>query len=136
MKLTVIFDGQCGMCTRVVRQLHKMDRRGRLSFRPCQSVSLEGVSGITPTQCLRAVWAIAEDGTIASGSDAFTLIMSVLLNNRWPYRIGRVPGIQHVMQFVYGWVADNRRKFPGETPWCQQHPEECNYRKPLERYFL
>jgi len=136
MKLTVIFDGYCGMCTRTVRMLHRMDKRKVLSFRPCQSVALAGVSGVTPTLCLRAVWAVAEDGTTASGPDAVMLIISVLLNNRWPYRLGRIPGIRHALKFGYEWVADNRRKFPGETPWCEQHPEECNYRKPLERYFL
>lgn len=136
MKLTVIFDGQCGMCTRTVRQLHRWDKRGVLSFRPCQSVPLDGVSGVTPTQCLRAVWAIADDGTIAKGSDAAMLILSAIINNWWPYRFGRLPGIQQIMQWVYNLVADNRRKFPGETPWCQQHPEECNYRQPRERYFL
>lgn len=136
MNVMVIFDGECGMCTRTIRKLHDWDRRGVLEFRPCQNLSLDGFYGVTPTKCLREVWAVAEDGTIASGSAAAALILSALVNNRWPYRIGELPGIRHAMDFGYHVIARNRRKFPGEKPWCQQHPEDCNYREPIERIAL
>jgi predicted DCC family thiol-disulfide oxidoreductase YuxK len=32
----LFFDGECGLCNRVVRWLLRMDRRGRLSFAPLQ----------------------------------------------------------------------------------------------------
>ncbi len=133
MKLLVIFDGYCGVCTRIIRKLHEWDRRGALEFRPCQNVSLDDPSGVSPAQCLRSVWALADDGTVAHGSDAIALIFTAMLNNRWPYRIGRWPVIQQILSFGYGIIAKNRRKIPGEAPWCQQHPEDCNYRKPVER---
>lgn len=136
MNVTVIFDGECGVCTRTIRKLHEWDRRGVLEFRTCQNVSLDGVYGVTPTKCLRAVWAIADDGTIASGSDAAALILTAMTNNHWPYRIGRWPVIRQVLSFGYRIVANNRRKIPGEKPWCHQHPEDCNYRNPIERITL
>lgn len=133
MKLTVIFDGHCGVCTLIIRKLDRWDKRGVLEFRTCQSINLDGFHGVTPTKCLREFWAISDDGTVAAGSDAAALIATALLNNKWPYRIGRWPGVRHVLSFGYRWVANNRRRFPGETPWCQQRPEDCNYRKPVER---
>lgn len=134
MNITVIFDGECGVCTRTIRELRKRDSRNVLTFRPCQSIPLDGWQGVTPRKCLRSVWAIADDGTIASGSDAAALILTAMMNNRWPYRIGTLPGIRQVLQFGYGIIAKNRRKLPGDTPWCQQHPDECDHRHPPERY--
>lgn len=133
MNVTVIFDGKCGVCTRTIRKLNDWDKRNVLEFRTCQSMNLDDLGGISPKMCMRAVWAISEDGTIASGSDAAALIASAMLNNWWPWRIGRLPGIRHILGFGYQLVADNRMKFPGDTPWCQQHPEDCNYRQPVER---
>lgn len=136
MNVTVIFDGECGVCTLTIRKLKQWDRRNVLEFRPCQNVSLNEPSGVTPTKCLREVWAIADDGTTATGSDAAALILTAMVNNRWPYRIGRWPVIRQILSFGYRIVASNRRKLPGEKPWCQQHPEDCNYRKPIERITL
>lgn len=132
MNLTVIFDGECGVCTLTIRKLKKWDRRDVLTFRTCQSVSLSNVEGVSPKKCMKAVYAIADDGTIASGSDAAALILTAMVNNRWPYRIGRWPIIRQVLSFGYGIVASNRRKLPGEKPWCHQHPEDCNHRNPVK----
>ena len=136
MNVTVIFDGECGVCTATVRKLHQYDRRKVLAFRPCQSVPLDGIQGITPTKCLRSFWAVADDGTIASGSDGAGLILTAMLNNRWPYRIMRWPGVRQIAMFGYDLVASNRRKLPGDKPWCQQHPEDCDHRNPVEKIAL
>lgn len=125
MNVTIVFDGECGVCTRTISQLKRWDRRGVLTYRPCQSIPSAGWNGVTPALCERAVYAVADDGSIAHGSDAAALILTAMVNNRWPYRIGTAPGIRQVLQGGYRVIANNRRKLPGETPWCQQHPEEC-----------
>lgn len=125
MNVTVIFDGDCGLCTRTIRILQRWDRRESLQFRPCQSIPTTGWRGIWPSQCAQSVWAIADDGSFAGGSDAAYLILTSLLGNRWPYRIGRLPIIQQVSQAVYRIIAINRRRFPGDVPWCQQDPQGC-----------
>jgi predicted DCC family thiol-disulfide oxidoreductase YuxK len=37
----VLFDGECGLCARVVRRLLRLDREGRLRFAPLQSASAQ-----------------------------------------------------------------------------------------------
>jgi predicted DCC family thiol-disulfide oxidoreductase YuxK len=32
----LLFDGECNLCRRIVRRLHRLDRRGRLHFTPLQ----------------------------------------------------------------------------------------------------
>lgn len=136
MNVTVIFDGQCGVCTAIIRKLHNMDKRSVLTFQPCQTLPIDGRHGITYKKCMKELWAIADDGTIAAGSDAVALVLTAVWSNRWPYRIGRWPIIRPILSFGYRYVAENRRKFPGEKPWCQQHPEDCNHRQPTEGIVL
>ena len=126
MKLTVIFDGECGVCTRTIRYLRDRDADGVLTFRPCQSLDDRGFRGVLPADCRRSVWAIASDGRTAQGSDAAFLILAALWSNWWPWRLGTLPGIRQIGQNVYQLVARNRRRLPGDTPWCQQHPEDCD----------
>lgn len=38
----LLFDGECGLCNRVVRLLLRLDRRGRLRFAPLQGPAAQG----------------------------------------------------------------------------------------------
>ncbi len=125
MNLTVVFDGECGVCTRTIRVLSERDRRKVLTFRPCQSIPEGGWQRVTPEACAAAVYAVSEDGRVAAGSDSACLILAAMWNNWWPWRIGTFPGVRQVLQCGYRIIARNRRRLPGDTPWCQQHPEQC-----------
>ena len=37
VRAVLLFDGECGLCNRIVRGLLRLDRRGRLSYAPLQS---------------------------------------------------------------------------------------------------
>jgi predicted DCC family thiol-disulfide oxidoreductase YuxK len=53
------------------------------------------------------------------------LMFAAALGTNLPVRFGKLPVIRKLMRRSYGWVARNRRRFPGDMPWCQQHPEDC-----------
>jgi predicted DCC family thiol-disulfide oxidoreductase YuxK len=38
----LLFDGECGLCQRLVRVLLRLDRRGRLRFAPLQGLAAQG----------------------------------------------------------------------------------------------
>lgn len=126
MKVTVIFDGLCGMCTRTLRYARKLDRKGVVTFRPCQSLPEEGWHGIKQWQCNKVLVTVAEDGTVALGGEAMMLMLAAMTGTNIPVKFGKLPFVRPLMRRSYGWVARNRRRFPGDTPWCLQHPEECN----------
>lgn len=123
--ITVVFDGQCALCTRTVKRIQKWDRHGRITWRPCQSIPPEGWEDVSPAECAKVVWAVDAEGNRAQGSDAAMMILAALIDARWPMTIGRLPVVHQVMQGVYWVIARNRRRFPGETPWCEQHPADC-----------
>ncbi len=114
--VTLIFDGTCGFCTRQVRYIHKLDKHQRVASEPCQFVQHDPRWGLQEADCGAMAWAITSDGRRAGGSQAFTLIASVLLNRQWPVTVGRLPIIRQVLDLGYRLIATNRYRFPGDTP--------------------
>lgn len=40
-------------------------------------------------------------------------------------RVARLPGVEQLLDAAYQWVARNRSRFPGTTPWCEAHTGTC-----------
>ncbi len=115
-KVTLIFDGTCGFCTRQVRYVHKFDKHHRVTSEPCQFVQHDPQYGLQDTDCGEMAWAITDDGRRAGGAQAFTLLASIMLGKQWPVTIGQLPVIKQVLDLGYRLIAKNRYRFPGDTP--------------------
>jgi predicted DCC family thiol-disulfide oxidoreductase YuxK len=51
--------------------------------------------------------------------------LSAAIGTRLPLTLYRIPGIRFVQEAIYRWVAANRYRFRGTTPYCQSHPASC-----------
>lgn len=122
---TLFFDGACGMCTRSRDVLLKWDRSGELRTEVLQSPEAPERLGIPPSQLLDAVRWLDSSGRVYSGAEAANAALSSAIGTRLPLLLYRVTGIRFVEDVVYRWVAANRRRFPGTTPYCQSHPAAC-----------
>lgn len=123
---TLIFDGECGFCTRSVNLLVRLDRHGRLRTAPFQQAGVAEAAGVGRDDLARAVfWDGGPAGGRYWGAEAVNAALSAALGNSLLLRLYRVPGIRRVQDRVYRWVADNRHRLPGVTPWCTSHPGRC-----------
>jgi len=61
-----------------------------------------------------------------SGASAIAVAVAVALGTRIPLLPWRLPVLPGVLERVYARIADNRRRFRGNDPWCAQHPEHCS----------
>jgi predicted DCC family thiol-disulfide oxidoreductase YuxK len=122
---TLFFDGACGMCTRSRDLLLKMDRTGNLQTEALQSPGTAQRLGIAPTSLLRSVRWLDSSGAVYSGAEAANAAFSAAIGTRIPLAIYRIPGIRFIEEAIYRWVAANRYRFPGTTPYCQSHPSAC-----------
>ena len=122
---TVFFDGECGMCTRSVDLLRKWNRTGELRTEALQSPGAAERLGIAPSRLLDAVRWLDSSGTVYSGAEAANAALASAIGIRLPLLIYRIPGIRFIEDRVYRWVAANRRRFPGTTPYCHSHPAAC-----------
>ncbi|HEY8445671.1 MAG TPA: DUF393 domain-containing protein [Thermomicrobiales bacterium] len=124
-RLTLIFDGECGFCTRSARIARSLDRRGRVTIVPYQKPGVLAAHGLTEAQAAATVWAVAPDDRRYAGAAAVAQVLSVALGTRLPWLVYRIPGMSRLQERVYDWVARNRGRLPGDQPYCEQHPEEC-----------
>jgi predicted DCC family thiol-disulfide oxidoreductase YuxK len=121
--LTLVFDGYCGFCTRSVGWIKRLDRRDRVRVLPCQAPEVAATLGLTRADCEAAAWAFAPDGRRYRGAAAVNAALAAALGTALPLRIYRLPLIRVAQDAAYGWIARNRGRFRGVTPWCVAHPE-------------
>ena len=136
--LDVVFDGQCGVCTRAALWLAARDRRGRIRVHPAQRPGVLTEFGISEEAASQAAWAFeargprSGSGAVPStdrasyrGAAAINRALDVAFGIRVFLPLYRLPGIRWAQDRVYQWVAENRFRLRGVTPWCQTHPEDC-----------
>ena len=110
-----------------MRLVQALDRRHRVTVVPCQKPGVPEAHGLAIAQCEAAAWAVtdAPRRTRYRGAGAINAAISAALGTAWPLRIYRLPGIRQIQDAVYAWVARNRHRFPGVTPYCLRFPTEC-----------
>lgn len=89
-----------------------------------QAIGVRERTGLSPAQTERAAWTVAE-GVCVGGPRAVALFVAVAWDSRLPLVVWRLPGVPWLLDRIYEWVARNRHRFPGRTPWCVTHPEAC-----------
>ena len=114
---TLVFDGDCGFCTRCVALVPKSALR-TTAVVPYQRADLDAL-GLTAAQCAEAVQWVGDDGTRASGHAAIgRLLQTAGLFWRLIGTLLLVPRISWLAAWVYKVVAANRMRLPGGTPAC------------------
>jgi predicted DCC family thiol-disulfide oxidoreductase YuxK len=122
---TLFFDGACGMCTRSRDLLLRFNRTGNVQTETLQSRGAAQRLGIAPASLLESVRWLDASGAVYSGAEAANAALSAAVGTRIPLAIYRIPGIRFIEEAAYRWVAANRYRFPGTTPYCESHPAAC-----------
>ena len=120
-----MFDGRCGMCTRVVNLLARWNRTGRLRIEPLQAPGVGERLGISDDRLSESAWWLDSSGAVFAGAHALNAALSSALGTLLPLRIYRLPGIGALQNRIYRWVAAHRYRFRGVTPLCEAEPERC-----------
>lgn len=119
MGWVLFFDGDCGLCSRSVRWIARLDRQARISFAPLQGrLAAEfGLSGHASLADGSMVLLREADACLFLRSDALIElgraaggILSILLLLRF------VP--RWIRDGVYRWIAKNRRRLGGTSSHC------------------
>jgi predicted DCC family thiol-disulfide oxidoreductase YuxK len=124
-RLTLLFDGSCDFCTRAVRLVRAIDRRGKITLVPFQKPGEPERHGLTVAQCEQSIWAVTPDGFTFHAAAAANLTLAVALGVPLPLWLYAIPGVDAFQEAVYRFVARTRSLIPGDTPYCEQHPAEC-----------
>ncbi|MBS1251691.1 MAG: hypothetical protein MAG451_00724 [Anaerolineales bacterium] len=92
---------------------------------PFQKPGAPEAAGLTREQCEQAAWAVEPGGRRHRGAGAAHAALARGLGVRWVLSVYYLPIIQQIEDVVYRWIAANRGRLPGTTPYCERHPGEC-----------
>jgi len=121
---TVIYDGQCNVCSRMVKMLARWDRRHELEIIPSQAPGIrERFPWIPPRAFVESVQVVrTRDGKTWQAAAALEELLNVLPNGRLISWLFRIPFVRPLADLFYGWFARNRYRFG-----CGEH---CQVREP------
>jgi predicted DCC family thiol-disulfide oxidoreductase YuxK len=111
----ILYDGACRLCTSQAKNLSKLSR-GKVVSRALQT-ELKHFPNLSEAESLKEIKLIDEQGHIYGGAEAIVKLVNygqpVLGKLLYPYYI---PGIRHLANLSYAWVARNRYKLFGKMP--------------------
>ena len=119
---TVIYDGACKVCNRLVTLLRGWDRKDMLTIVPSQ---MSGVRArfpwIPPRAYAESVQLIGPGGRTWQGAAAIEHILRVLPHGGLLAWVFRIPGVRELAERFYVWFARNRYRLG-----CGEH---CQFRE-------
>ncbi|WP_336251061.1 DUF393 domain-containing protein [Stomatohabitans albus] len=120
----LVFDGQCGFCTRSVNWIKRLDRHARINVHPAQRLGVREQFGLTEADTQNAAW-VFSNGRRTAGAAAINLALDAALGVRFFSVLHRLPGLHWAQERTYHWISAHRYLLRGVTPWCTAHPEDC-----------
>ncbi|HMM27056.1 MAG TPA: DUF393 domain-containing protein [Aggregatilineaceae bacterium] len=110
--LTVIFDGDCGVCQRLAQFAADRDPARRLRFTAYQRADLAALSpGLTREMTARSVYVVEPDGTRWRGARAVFEIMRRMPGLwAWIGRAGALPPVSLLAEPFYRLAARHRTR--------------------------
>jgi predicted DCC family thiol-disulfide oxidoreductase YuxK len=118
----LVFDGDCGFCTKSVQAIERwLDPDVEITA--WQYADLHEL-GVTEERARREVLLVTPTGDVYGGAEAFA---KLLAHRRgvWsvPGAVMQIPPVNLLAAQAYHLIAENRYKLPGGTPACALPPD-------------
>ena len=116
---TVVFDGQCRVCSRLARMLGKWDRDREFEVVPSQTPGVQArFPWIPPRAYVDALQLVGPGGRTWQGAAAIEQLLDVLPKGRLLSWIFSIPFMRGLADRFYRWFARNRYRL-GCGDHCQ-----------------
>ena len=124
---TVVYDGHCKICGRLVRLLQRWDKGVLLELTPSQAPGVQArFPWIPPRAYLESVQLIGPGGRTWQGAAAIEQLLDILPRGRWISWVFSIPFVRPLAEKFYRWFARNRYML-GCGEHCQFRPEMLDY---------
>jgi predicted DCC family thiol-disulfide oxidoreductase YuxK len=126
---TVIYDGNCKVCGRMVKMLTRWDRNHELEIIPSQAPGIrERFPWIPPRAYVDSVQVVrTTDGKTWQAAAALEELLNVLPKGRLISWLFKIPFVRPLVDRFYRWFAQNRYRF-GCGEHCQVREADLDYR--------
>jgi len=113
--LTVLYDGNCGLCRASVARLRRIDRDSRIELLDLHDPSVSArFPQVNREEALRLMQAVDPAGKVYAGVDAWACAGLALPGWKVVAWLLLVPGIHFAAGKIYAWVARNRYRWNRE----------------------
>jgi len=106
--VTVIYDGECGICQQSVDLLKRWDREHVLRYVPFQDEAAVARFRIALPALAAAMHLVFPDGRVFAGADAVPEMLRLLPGKRWLAVWFRIPGVLPLARRLYARIAARR----------------------------
>jgi predicted DCC family thiol-disulfide oxidoreductase YuxK len=109
VRYTLVYDGECQVCNRLVARLRLWDHRQAIELVPSQAAGvMDRFSWIPPSAFKEAMQLVREDGATWQGAAALEELLGVLPRGRWIAWIFTIPFARSIADKFYRSFARNR----------------------------
>jgi predicted DCC family thiol-disulfide oxidoreductase YuxK len=128
-RYTVIYDGDCNVCGKMVGMLRKWDRNHQLEIVPSKAAGVcERFPWIPQRAYADSIQVVrASDGKTWQAAAALEELLKVLPKGRLISWLFKIPFARPLADKFYKWFARNRGQF-GCGDHCQVRPPDLDYR--------
>lgn len=122
---TVVYDGTCTICKRLVRGLEQWDRKKILEIVPSQAPQVQARFPWIAARAYReSIQLIGAGGETWQGAAAIEQLLDVLPRGAFLSWMFSIPGVRPLAERAYRWIARNRYRLG-----CGEH---CQFVGPPE----
>ena len=127
-RYTVIYDGDCKVCGKMVKMLARWDRNHELEIIPSQAPGIrERFPWIPPRAYVDSVQVVrARDGKTWQAAAALEELLRTLPRGRLISWLFKIPFARSLADMFYRWFARNRYRF-GCGEHCQVREADLDY---------
>jgi predicted DCC family thiol-disulfide oxidoreductase YuxK len=127
-RYTVIYDGHCKVCGKMVRMLTRWDRYHELEIIPSQAPGIrQRFPWIPPRAYVESVQVVrTSDGKTWQAAAALEALLKILPKGRLISWLFKIPFVRPLVDVFYRWFARNRYRF-GCGEHCQVRPQDLDY---------
>ena len=106
----VLYDGECGVCSRWVTSWGPALQRRGLAIAPLQSAWVEERTGLPPADLLSDIRLLQPSGVLLSGPDVYRYLMRRIWWTYPLYLLSNVPGLSQLFEWAYRTFARHRMR--------------------------
>lgn len=106
----VLYDGDCGVCSRWVTRSQPLLARLGLAIAPLQSFWVDKATGLPQDVLLTDIRLLLNDGTLVSGANVYRYVLRRFWWSYPGYLLSVAPGFNAVFDWAYRTFAQHRMR--------------------------
>jgi predicted DCC family thiol-disulfide oxidoreductase YuxK len=118
LELSLLYDGDCPLCSREIEMLRRRDKRGAIAMIDISAPGFDASDyGLDHQTVMARIHGVLPDGTVIEGMEVFRRAYAAV-GLGWLLAPSRWPVVGRLFDAAYNWFARNRLRLTGRVHEC------------------